>query len=79
MAYHHHAVGGDVEGAVDAGERRVVQHRDQVVVVQQLQAGVVWQNTYNHFDPTAAFGGYKESGFGREGGAAGLRPYVRVS
>ena len=43
-----------------------------------LQAGVVWQNTYNHFDPTAAFGGYKESGFGREGGAAGLRPYVRV-
>ena len=36
-----------------------------------LQAGVVWQNTYNHFDPTAAFGGYKESGFGREGGAAG--------
>ena len=48
-------------------------------VAAQLQAGVVWQNTYNHFDPTAAFGGYKESGFGREGGAAGLRPYVRVS
>ena len=48
-------------------------------VASQLQAGVVWQNTYNHFDPTAAFGGYKESGFGREGGAAGLRPYVRVS
>jgi len=48
-------------------------------VAGQLQAGVVWQNTYNHFDPTAAFGGYKESGFGREGGAAGLRPYVRVS
>ncbi len=47
-------------------------------VAQALQAGVVWQNTYNHFDPTAAFGGYKESGFGREGGAAGLRPYVRV-
>ena len=33
-----------------------------------LQAGVVWQNTYNKFDPSAAFGGYKESGFGREGG-----------
>ncbi len=48
-------------------------------VASQLRAGVVWQNTYNHFDPTAAFGGYKESGFGREGGAAGLRPYVRVS
>jgi aldehyde dehydrogenase (NAD+) len=47
-------------------------------VAAALQAGVVWQNTYNHFDPTAAFGGYKESGFGREGGAAGLRPYVRV-
>jgi aldehyde dehydrogenase (NAD+) len=47
-------------------------------VASALQAGVVWQNTYNHFDPTAAFGGFKESGFGREGGAAGLRPYVRV-
>jgi aldehyde dehydrogenase (NAD+) len=46
-------------------------------VAAQLRAGVVWQNTYNHFDPTAAFGGFKESGFGREGGAAGLRPYVR--
>jgi aldehyde dehydrogenase (NAD+) len=46
-------------------------------VAAQLQAGVVWQNTYNHFDPTAAFGGFKESGFGREGGAAGIRPYVR--
>jgi aldehyde dehydrogenase (NAD+) len=46
-------------------------------VASQLQAGVVWQNTYNHFDPTAAFGGFKESGFGREGGAAGLRPYVK--
>jgi aldehyde dehydrogenase (NAD+) len=48
-------------------------------VASALRAGVVWQNTYNHFDPTAAFGGYKESGFGREGGPAGLRPYVRVS
>ncbi len=48
-------------------------------VATALRAGVVWQNTYNHFDPTAAFGGYKESGFGREGGPAGLRPYVRVS
>jgi aldehyde dehydrogenase (NAD+) len=47
-------------------------------VAGALQAGVVWQNTYNHFDPTAAFGGYKESGFGREGGPAGLRPYLEV-
>ncbi len=47
-------------------------------VASALRAGVVWQNTYNHFDPTAAFGGYKESGFGREGGPAGLRPYLRI-
>jgi aldehyde dehydrogenase (NAD+) len=47
-------------------------------VTNALRSGVVWQNTYNHFDPTAAFGGFKESGFGREGGAAGLRPYVKV-
>jgi aldehyde dehydrogenase (NAD+) len=47
-------------------------------VASALQAGVAWQNTYNHFDPSAAFGGYKESGFGREGGPAGLRPYLRV-
>lgn len=46
-------------------------------VASKLRAGVVWQNTYNKFDPTAAFGGYKESGFGREGGPAGLAPYVR--
>ena len=48
-------------------------------VASSLRAGVVWQNTYNRFDPTAAFGGYKESGFGREGGPAGLLPYVRLS
>jgi aldehyde dehydrogenase (NAD+) len=48
-------------------------------VASALQAGVVWQNTYNKFDPSAAFGGYKESGFGREGGMSGLRPYLRVS
>ena len=47
-------------------------------VAGALRAGVIWQNTYNKFDPTAAFGGYKESGFGREGGPAGLRPYLRV-
>jgi aldehyde dehydrogenase (NAD+) len=47
-------------------------------VAGALRAGVVWQNTYNKFDPTAAFGGYKESGFGREGGPAGLLPYLKV-
>jgi aldehyde dehydrogenase (NAD+) len=44
----------------------------------QLRAGVVWANTYNKFDPTAPFGGYKESGFGREGGLQGLAGYVRL-
>ena len=42
-----------------------------------LRAGVVWANTFNRFDPTAAFGGYRESGFGREGGRAGLAAYLR--
>ncbi len=42
----------------------------------RLEAGVVWLNTYNRFDPTSPFGGYKESGFGREGGRHGLRAYV---
>jgi aldehyde dehydrogenase (NAD+) len=44
----------------------------------KLRAGVVWANTYNKFDPTSPFGGYKESGYGREGGLHGLRPYVRL-
>ncbi len=48
-------------------------------VVSRLRAGVVWANTFNKFDPTSPFGGYKESGFGREGGIHGLRPYVRLS
>ena len=48
-------------------------------IVNQLRAGVVWANTYNKFDPTSPFGGYKESGFGREGGVHGLLPYVRLS
>lgn len=42
----------------------------------QLRAGVVWANTYNKFDPASPFGGYKESGFGREGGLHGLMPYL---
>ncbi|HJT79703.1 MAG TPA: aldehyde dehydrogenase family protein [Chthoniobacterales bacterium] len=47
-------------------------------IVNKLRAGVVWANTYNKFDPTSPFGGYKESGFGREGGAHGLLPYVNL-
>src|SRR5215210_1686543 len=45
-------------------------------MAQQLKAGVIWANTYNRFDPTSPFGGYKESGFGREGGRHGLEPYL---
>jgi aldehyde dehydrogenase (NAD+) len=45
-------------------------------MAERLRAGVVWANTYNRFDPTSPFGGYKESGFGREGGLHGLLPYV---
>lgn len=43
----------------------------------KLRAGVVWANTFNQFDPTSPFGGYKESGYGREGGLHGLYPYVK--
>ncbi|MBU2020112.1 MAG: aldehyde dehydrogenase family protein [Bacteroidetes bacterium] len=43
----------------------------------QLRAGVVWANTYNKFDPSSPFGGYKESGFGREGGLHGLTAYLK--
>jgi aldehyde dehydrogenase (NAD+) len=46
-------------------------------MAQKLRAGVVWANTFNRFDPTSPFGGYKESGFGREGGLHGLEPYLR--
>jgi aldehyde dehydrogenase (NAD+) len=44
----------------------------------KLRAGVVWANTYNKFDPASPFGGYKESGFGREGGLHGLYPYLNL-
>jgi aldehyde dehydrogenase (NAD+) len=44
----------------------------------ELKAGVVWANTYNKFDPTSPFGGYKESGFGREGGRHGLLDYAQL-
>jgi aldehyde dehydrogenase (NAD+) len=45
-------------------------------MAQRLRAGVIWANTYNRFDPGSPFGGYKESGFGREGGLHGLEPYL---
>ena len=47
-------------------------------MAERLRAGVVWANTFNRFDPTAPFGGYKESGFGREGGPQGLEAYVAL-
>ena len=47
-------------------------------MADQLRAGVVWANTFNRFDPTSPFGGYKESGFGREGGRHGLEAYLDV-
>ncbi|MCW2494807.1 aldehyde dehydrogenase family protein, partial [Jatrophihabitans sp.] len=47
-------------------------------IANRLRAGVVWANTFNRFDPTAPFGGYKESGFGREGGRHGLEAYLDV-
>ena len=46
-------------------------------MADKLKAGVVWANTFNRFDPASPFGGYKESGFGREGGRHGLEPYLR--
>ncbi|MFZ9386594.1 MAG: aldehyde dehydrogenase family protein [Chitinophagaceae bacterium] len=47
-------------------------------MTKRMRAGVVWANTFNKFDPTSPFGGYKESGFGREGGLHGLLPYVNL-
>jgi aldehyde dehydrogenase (NAD+) len=47
-------------------------------LTSKMRAGVVWANTFNKFDPTSPFGGYKESGFGREGGLHGLLPYVNL-
>ncbi len=49
-----------------------------LMMVRRMRAGVVWANTFNRFDPTSPFGGYKESGFGREGGVHGLHAYVRL-
>jgi aldehyde dehydrogenase (NAD+) len=48
-------------------------------MAERMRAGVVWANTFNRFDPSSPFGGYKESGFGREGGVHGLLPYVELN
>jgi aldehyde dehydrogenase (NAD+) len=48
-------------------------------MAERMRAGVVWANTFNRFDPTSPFGGYKESGFGREGGVHGLLPYLELT
>jgi aldehyde dehydrogenase (NAD+) len=48
-------------------------------VSSAIKAGVIWANTYNKFDPTSPFGGYKESGMGREGGLHGLMPYLKLN
>ena len=47
-------------------------------MAERMRAGVVWANTFNRFDPASPFGGYKESGFGREGGLQGLEPYLEL-
>ncbi|GAA0408498.1 aldehyde dehydrogenase family protein [Streptomyces luteireticuli] len=49
-----------------------------LAVADKLRAGIVWANTFNKFDPTSPFGGFKESGFGREGGRHGLEAYLSV-
>jgi aldehyde dehydrogenase (NAD+) len=48
-------------------------------LAERMKAGVVWNNTFNRFDAASPFGGFKESGFGREGGRQGLRAYVRLA
>ena len=47
-----------------------------LAIADRLRAGVVWANTFNKFDPTSPFGGYKQSGYGREGGRHGLAAYL---
>ncbi len=48
-------------------------------MTKRMRAGVIWANTFNKFDPTSPFGGYKESGYGREGGLHGLLPYLELT
>jgi acyl-CoA reductase-like NAD-dependent aldehyde dehydrogenase len=47
-------------------------------MASQIKAGVIWCNTYNRFDAASPFGGFKESGFGREGGRQGLSAYLEL-
>ena len=47
-------------------------------MASRMRAGVIWNNTFNRFDAASPFGGYQESGFGREGGRQGLRAYVKL-
>ena len=49
-----------------------------LAVADKLRAGVVWANTFNRFDPASPFGGYKESGYGREGGRHGIAAYLKT-
>jgi aldehyde dehydrogenase (NAD+) len=48
-------------------------------LAERMKAGVVWNNTFNRFDAASPFGGFKESGFGREGGRQGMRGYVKLA
>jgi acyl-CoA reductase-like NAD-dependent aldehyde dehydrogenase len=50
-----------------------------LAVADKLRAGVVWANTFNRFDPSSPFGGYKESGYGREGGRHGIAAYLKTA
>jgi len=45
-------------------------------MMKKIKAGVIWTNTFNKFSPASPFGGYKESGFGREGGIQGIKEYL---
>ena len=63
---------GELNGTVDFNPGAGVFN-----LTSKLNAGVVWANTFNKFDPASPFGGYKESGFGREGGVHGLDQYLK--
>ena len=83
-----HQVGYRHPRVIDAIKRQALPDTDvavggigvswEVDLSGRLRAGVVWCNTFNQFDAASPFGGYRESGFGREGGMHGLRPYVKV-
>jgi aldehyde dehydrogenase (NAD+) len=71
--------GGPACGRTRAASVFVPVHRGNFNLTSKLRAGVVWANTYNKFDPTSPFGGYKESGYGREGGVHGLGAYLNLN